>query len=99
MVLVHGSCILKLSGTGMVCGPSNKGNRTETGPDFKALTTEAVLNFEIMEPVMCRCFSAQANKTQQTQVFVGSSNCSTESNTEWQQPTNYMSTGKKCEHC
>ena len=38
-VPVHGSCILKLSGTGPVRGPSKKGNRTETGPDFKALTT------------------------------------------------------------
>ena len=38
-VPVHGSCILKLSGTGPVCGPSKKGNRTETGPDFKALIT------------------------------------------------------------
>ena len=37
MVPVHGSCILKLSGTGPVCGPSKKGNRTETRPDFKAL--------------------------------------------------------------
>ena len=36
-VPVHGSCILKLSRTGPVCGPSKKGNRTETGPDFKAL--------------------------------------------------------------
>ena len=36
-VPVHGSCILKLSGTGPVRGPSKKGNRTETGPDFKAL--------------------------------------------------------------
>ena len=36
-VPVHGSCILKLSGTGLVRGPSKKGNRTETGPDFKAL--------------------------------------------------------------
>ena len=36
-VPVHGSCILKLSGTGPVCGPSKKGNRTETGLDFKAL--------------------------------------------------------------
>ena len=37
-VLVHGPCILKLSGTGLVHGPSKKGNRTETGLDFKALT-------------------------------------------------------------
>ena len=36
-VLVHGSWILKLSGTGPVRGPSKKGNRTETRPDFKAL--------------------------------------------------------------
>ena len=36
-VPVRGSCILKLSGTGPVRGPSKKGNRTETGPDFKAL--------------------------------------------------------------
>ena len=36
-VPVHSSCILKLSGTGPVRGPSKKGNRTETGPDFKAL--------------------------------------------------------------
>ena len=36
-VPVHGSCILKLSGTGPVWGPSKKGNRTETRPDFKAL--------------------------------------------------------------
>ena len=36
-VPVHGSDILKLSGTGSVRGPSKKGNRTETGPDFKAL--------------------------------------------------------------
>ena len=36
-VPVHGSCILKLSGTGPVRGPSKKDNRTETGPDFKAL--------------------------------------------------------------
>ena len=37
-VPVRGSCILKLSGTGPVRGPSKKGNRTETGPDFKALS-------------------------------------------------------------
>ena len=37
-VPVCGSCILKLSGTGPVRGPSKKGNRTETGPDFKALS-------------------------------------------------------------
>ena len=36
-VPVRGSCILKPSGTGPVRGPSKKGNRTETGPDFKAL--------------------------------------------------------------
>ena len=30
-VLVHGSCILKLSGTCPVRGPSKKDNRTETG--------------------------------------------------------------------
>ena len=36
-VPVHSSCILKLSGTGPVCGPSKKGNRTETGLDFKTL--------------------------------------------------------------
>ena len=36
-VPVHGSCILKLSGTCLVCGPSKKDNMTETGPDFKAL--------------------------------------------------------------
>ena len=36
-VAVHGSCILKLSGTGPVRSPSKKGNRTKTGPDFKAL--------------------------------------------------------------
>ena len=36
-VPVRGSCILKLSGTSPVCGPSKKGNRTKTGPDFKAL--------------------------------------------------------------
>jgi hypothetical protein len=37
-VPVRGSWILKLSGTGPVCGPSKKGYRTETGPDFKALS-------------------------------------------------------------
>jgi hypothetical protein len=36
-VPVRGSWILKLSGTGPVRGPFKKGNRTETGPDFKAL--------------------------------------------------------------
>ena len=36
-VPVRGSCILKPSGTSPVRGPSKKGNRTETGPDFKAL--------------------------------------------------------------
>ena len=36
-VPVRGSCILKLSGTSPVRGPFKKGNRTETGPDFKAL--------------------------------------------------------------
>ena len=36
-VPVHSSCILKLSGTRPVRGPSKKGNRIETGPDFKAL--------------------------------------------------------------
>ena len=36
-VPVRGSWILKLSGTGPVRGPSKKGNRTGTGPDFKAL--------------------------------------------------------------
>ena len=40
-VPVRGSCILKLSGTGPVRGPSKKGNRTETGPDFKALLSAA----------------------------------------------------------
>ena len=39
-VPVRGSCILKLSGTGPVHGPSKKGNRTETGPDFKALVAQ-----------------------------------------------------------
>ena len=42
-VPVHGSCILKLSGTCPVRGPSKKGNRTETGPDFKALNKTAVI--------------------------------------------------------
>ena len=42
-VLVRGSCILKLSGTVPVRGPSKKGNRTETGPDFKALWTSHLL--------------------------------------------------------
>ena len=37
-VPVHGFCILKLSETGPVCGPSKKGNRSKTGPDFKALS-------------------------------------------------------------
>jgi hypothetical protein len=37
VVPVRGSWILKLSGTGPVCGPSKKGNGTGTGPDFKAL--------------------------------------------------------------
>ena len=36
-VPVHSSCILKISGTGPIRSPSKKGNRTETGPDFKAL--------------------------------------------------------------
>jgi hypothetical protein len=36
-VPVRGSWILKLSETGPVRGPFKKGNRTETGPDFKAL--------------------------------------------------------------
>ena len=36
-VLVHNSCILKLSGTGPVRGPSKKGNRTKTELDSKAL--------------------------------------------------------------
>ena len=39
-VPVCGSCILKLSGTGPVRGPSKKGNRTETRPDFKALVLQ-----------------------------------------------------------
>ena len=39
-VPVRGSCILKLSGTGPVRGPSKKCNRTETGPDFKALSVD-----------------------------------------------------------
>ena len=43
-VPVHGSCILKLSGTGPVRGPSKKGKRTETGPDFKALDKKEHLN-------------------------------------------------------
>jgi hypothetical protein len=49
-VPVSGSWILKFSGTGPVCGPSKKGNRTGTGPDFKALrrTRTAVL----AEPVL-----------------------------------------------
>jgi hypothetical protein len=38
-VPVRGSWIMKLSGTNLVCGPSKKGNRTETRPDFKALWT------------------------------------------------------------
>ena len=33
VVPVHGSCILNLSGTGPVCGPSIKGNITETGDE------------------------------------------------------------------
>ena len=41
-VPVRGSCILKPSGTGPVRGPSKKGNRTETGPDFKALVTYTI---------------------------------------------------------
>ena len=40
-VPVRGSCILKLSGTGPVRGPSKKSNRTETGLDFKALRGSA----------------------------------------------------------
>jgi hypothetical protein len=40
-VPVRGSWILKLSGTGPVRGPSKKGTRTETGPDFKALFLQA----------------------------------------------------------
>jgi hypothetical protein len=36
-VPVRSSWILKLSGTGPVRGPSKKGTRTKTGPDFKAL--------------------------------------------------------------
>ena len=36
-VPVHSSCILKLSGTGLVRDPSKKGYRTESRPDFKAL--------------------------------------------------------------
>ena len=36
-VPVHSSCILRLSGTSLVRGPSKKGNRTETRLDFKAL--------------------------------------------------------------
>ena len=43
VVQVHGSCILKLSGTGLVSSPSKKGNRTETGPDFKALDARCVV--------------------------------------------------------
>jgi hypothetical protein len=39
-VPVRGSWILKLSGTGPVRGLSKKGNSTETGPDFKALSPE-----------------------------------------------------------
>ena len=42
-VPVHGSCILKPSGTGPVCSPSKKGNRTKTGPDFKALVAHSAL--------------------------------------------------------
>ena len=38
-VPVSSSCILKLSGTGPVCGPSKKDNRTETRLDFKALSS------------------------------------------------------------
>ena len=38
-VAVSGYWILKLSGTGLVYDPSKKGNRTETGPDLKALFT------------------------------------------------------------
>ena len=38
-VAVSGSWILKLSGTSLVHDPSKKGNRTETGPDLKALFT------------------------------------------------------------
>ena len=41
VVPVRGSCILKPSRTGPVRGPSKKGNRTETGPDFKALLAAA----------------------------------------------------------
>ena len=42
-VPVRGSWILKLSGTGPVRGPSKKGNRTETGPDFKALLSRVYM--------------------------------------------------------
>jgi hypothetical protein len=41
-VPIRGSWILKLSGTGPVCGPSKKGNGTGTGPDFKALGRTSV---------------------------------------------------------
>jgi hypothetical protein len=41
-VPVHSSWILKLSGTGPVHSSSKKGNRTETGLDFKALLTKLV---------------------------------------------------------
>ena len=41
-VLVRGSWILKVSGTGLVFSPSKKGNRTETRPDFKALNLECI---------------------------------------------------------
>ena len=54
-VLVHNSCILKLSGTSPVCSPSKKGNRTETGLDFKALNNMVFGKafVELMQEIRC----------------------------------------------
>ena len=50
VVPVCGSCILKPSGTGPVRGPSKKGNRTETGPDFKALSLGSADSYNSESP-------------------------------------------------
>ena len=53
-VPVRGSCILKLSGTGPVRDPSKKGNRTEIGPDFKALVLSPIF-LPPLFPFLLRC--------------------------------------------
>ena len=62
-------------------------------PDTKMLDTKMpgtkFISFMLVDAPLRLCVSKQ--KQQQTRVFGGSSNRSTESNTEWRQPTRWVS--------